>query len=205
MVKKSKKRFVIQLSGPGLFIWSVIAFAILGWSFVLGILVGRGSIPEKLKHLADLNKELALVDQRGRQKKEENMQGPTPVSSMQVEKLDFFQKLAEKKEGKVPLAQPKKTTKPPSRTTGPRPAITVTSSKGQYTIQLASFDSVSKATALVHRLVRKGLSAYYVAANTSKGRFYRVRCGHYASRQEAVSQLHVIATVTGLKGFVCRR
>ncbi len=203
MARKKKKGFVIQFSGPGLALWSVAAFALLAWSFVLGILVGRGSIPEKLKHLATLKKDLALLEQRDRNPKQGRLPGSD--ASPEVGKLDFFQKLAEKKEDKVPLAKPNNDTRSPARS--PR-ALSQDSSAPKtihFTIQLASFDSSNKASALVKRLAQKGLSAYYVRADTKTGTYYRVRCGDYTSREQALSQLRAIVSSTGLKGFVCRK
>jgi len=205
MTQKKKKAFRVELSGAGLAMWCGVVFILLAWSFVLGILVGRGSIPEKLKHLAALKKELAMLDQKEFGSKQPNSITDNSDASPDVEKLDFFQKLAEKKEDKILVTEAPRTKKLTGNTSDTRRTAANIANRVHYTVQVASFDSRQKASNLVQKLIRKGLSAYYVSAETKKGRYFRVRCGDYGSREEALSQLETIRVATGLKGFVCKK
>ena len=202
---QKKKPYKLELSGPRLLMWIAGIFLLLAWSFVLGVLVGRGSIPEKLKNFAILKKELAVLEQRHTNPDPGQGKAAEPDASPEVGKLDFFQKLAEKKEDKVPLAKPNNKRRSPPRTLRANSQVSKAPKSIHFTIQLASFDSANKASLLVKRLAEKGLSAYYVRADTKKGTYYRVRCGDYATREEALSQLRAIVASTGLKGFVCRK
>jgi len=203
--KKNKKGFRVELSGPQLTMWCVVMFILLAWSFILGILVGRGSIPDKLKHLASVKKDLSRLKQVDTTQGQNKVPIGNVDKSDEPEKFDFFQKLAEKKEDRVTPVRQLTTHVHKGKANQDRRPITAASNVTRYTVQVASFTSRQKASSLVQRLTNKGLDAYYVIAETTRGRYYRVRCGDYGSRQEALSKLSVISAATGLKGFVCRK
>ena len=205
MTQKKKKGFRVELSGSRLAIWCGGIFILLAWSFVLGILVGRGSIPERLKHIAALKKESATLGQKGPGLKQPKSIANESAGLSDLEKLDFFQKLAEKKEEKISANRAPKKRKLARKTSDGRRSPAKITNKTHYTIQVASFQSSQQASRLVQKLRKKGLSAYYVCADTKKGRYFRVRCGDYGSREEAISKLNAIRAATGLKGFVCKK
>lgn len=64
--------------------------------------------------------------------------------------------------------------RPPSRTTP-------TTAKGQFTIQVAAYNTQREATSLARQLQRRGLPARVVGVKAP----YRVRVGRYATREEA--------------------
>ncbi|RLB14977.1 MAG: hypothetical protein DRG63_07635 [Deltaproteobacteria bacterium] len=197
--KKSKKKVKLELSGWGLFLWGLLFFVLLAWSFVLGILVGRGTIPESFKRLAELKQEVVQLQKRVKDRNPPQSDVlKTPKA--EEEKFEFFQKLSVKKEERAversSLGSRKSIRSKPSA---------IASTTLRYTIQVASFNSKEKASALVTRLAKQGVSAYYVMAKTGNGIFYRVQCGDFSSRTQAASQLQEITERTGLKGFVCQR
>lgn len=185
--------------------WIAGIFLLLAWSFVLGVLVGRGSIPEKLKHLTDLKKKLATLEQQYDTGAQKSSKSRAREEAPEGEEFDFFQKLAEKKEEKIVLSQQSKPNAAPKPTNRVSVSPSTGSSGVHYTIQLASFDSREKAAKLVQVLGKKGISAYYVMADTKRGRYYRVRYGDFESREAALSELGVVSVKTGLRGFVCKR
>ncbi|HDM09509.1 MAG TPA: SPOR domain-containing protein [Desulfobacteraceae bacterium] len=205
MTRKKKKVYKFEFSGPRLAMWASGVFLLLAWSFVLGVLVGRGSIPARLRHLGVLKKQLARLEQQADTGPKDQAKPSDKQEVTGSEKFDFFQKLAEKKEEKILPPRAPKGSAPKRATSRERSKPTKSPSTQRYTIQVASFPTKAKAANLVQRLQKKGVSAYYVLADTNKGRYYRVRCGEFSSQQEAVSRLKVIADITGMKGFVCKK
>ncbi len=79
--------------------------------------------------------------------------------------------------------------KPPAQTPGettPKLSIPTTGS-GQFTVQVSSWSTRSKAEAEVNKLTRAGLTAFVADAMVAGEKKYRVRVGHYATEQEAAA------------------
>jgi cell division septation protein DedD len=63
--------------------------------------------------------------------------------------------------------------------------------KDQFAVQFRAFTSGAEAAAFVHELTTDGYDAYVKVADIpKKGRFYRVRAGHFATRAEAEKFQH---------------
>jgi cell division septation protein DedD len=83
------------------------------------------------------------------------------------------------------------------------PAVPVAKTgAGKYTIQLAAIAERAKAEKTVKQLIEKGFDAYYYETKVKKKTFYRIRCGRFTDRAEAVKTALKLQEKTGLKGYV---
>jgi len=73
---------------------------------------------------------------------------------------------------------------------------------GKYTIQLAAIAERAKAEKTVKQLKEKGFDAYYYETKVKKKTLYRIRCGKFTDRAEAVKTALKLQEKTGLKGYV---
>ncbi len=98
--------------------------------------------------------------------------------------------------GTVPVEKAEEVKKPaeaPKKEAAPAPPAS--SSNGLYTIQLASSQNRDEAEALIKRLRTGRYDAYIVEVDLgSKGIWYRVRVGHYETREMAEKALKIIQT-----------
>jgi cell division protein FtsN len=73
-----------------------------------------------------------------------------------------------------------------------KPARKVKAPPGEYTVQVASWETKDEAEKLVEFFKGKGFEARLEEADLSSGRWYRVRIGHYdnySSASEAANQI----------------
>lgn len=97
---------------------------------------------------------------------------------------------AKKTEASAPAAPATPTSVPPAREPEPAPQ---TVGAGPYTIQLAASQNREEAEALKNKLVDKKYDAYVLKVEIpGKGLWYRVRVGHYQSREQAEKALRII-------------
>ncbi len=83
------------------------------------------------------------------------------------------------------------------------PILPQKSATNQYAVQVASFSKKISAEALAEKLRKRGHDAYVVSQEIpQKGRWHRVRIGHYANRAEAVSVSNRIKRSEKLDSFV---
>ncbi|MGB3942821.1 MAG: SPOR domain-containing protein [Candidatus Manganitrophaceae bacterium] len=124
--------------------------------------------------------------------KDQSSRPPIPGGLSTKKDLTFFETLKDKKEKNL-SPSPKKES-PPKRQTEPAKtalapesgSVKSSSSARLYTIQVASFTEKKGAETLIDQLKRKGYPVYLETGEIHrKGRFYRVRVGHYSSRAEA--------------------
>ena len=221
-VKKRRWRYQIDLGPLSIIVWGICIFFFLVWIFVLGIFVGRGFLPDKISDLSDLKGEINKLHDTVETKEAKETKASTPSSLPENEpKLAFYDKLTTKKdEAKsslqneiaaeipktpVPLketipAQPaagdKKEAAPSSSVTTPKPGA------GKYTIQIASIADLAKAQKTVKQLVEKGFDAYYYVTKVKGKTYYRVRCGKFSDRAEAVKTALKLQEKTGYIGYV---
>ena len=66
---KTRKKYLLQLTGKGLFLGLCLLFLISGWMFVLGVLVGRGTAPVNFDVQALQKELLALKESMLKQEK----------------------------------------------------------------------------------------------------------------------------------------
>ena len=76
------------------------------------------------------------------------------------------------------------------------------SDRGEFTIQVSSFTEREKATDLVSRLIRKKYPAYITSIKISQKTWYRVRVGHFTSREEAEEFALILKEKEKLSAFV---
>jgi cell division septation protein DedD len=217
--KKKRWRYQIDLGPLSFILWGIFIFFILGWIFVLGIFVGRGFFPGKITNLSELKGEINKL-QESVEIKETVKSSVSPSDTLETEpELAFYDKLTTKKDEaknnpqearteiiKAPAAplkpvtdqasgSNKKDVKPPSDST-PK------SGSGKFTIQVASIGELGKAQKTVNQLIEKGFKAYYYETNVKGKTYYRIRCGKFSDRIEALKYSLTLEEKTGLKGYV---
>jgi len=126
------------------------------------------------------------------------------VGVIPKEDLTFFKTLKEK-EGKgknsVALTPKKGSRTARAPTAGQERALL--SVPGLYTIQVASFSEREGADALARKLRQKGYDAYVTTAELSeKGRWFRVRVGHFSTALEAKNAAEALHRNERLSFFV---
>ncbi len=212
------------MTGLSIFLWSFCLFFLLSWIFVLGILVGRGFLPDAVTVLSDLKSQIGKLQAMVNHDRSYDIgskKEPDPDP-----KLAFYEKLSSKKgeakEKWVPekkFEDPKKET-PPVKVEAYQPALPEIKEKEsteilnkqltsvidttQYTVQLASLEDGSKAEKMVNQLIERGYPAYFYEAKLDGKTYYRIRCGRFMSREEAGNYAGKVAREFGIKGFVSR-
>ena len=73
-----------------------------------------------------------------------------------------------------------------------------------YTIQIASLNNKEKADKLINTIKKIGYEAYYVEANIENRTYYRIRCGRFYERNEALIHVKELEQKIGMKGFISR-
>jgi len=211
------KTVVFRLTRKGVLLWTVLICLISGWTFFLGILVGRDTAPIRFdidrlqKELAELKKKsLDSALHRFKIKEDPNAEEPD---------LRFYEALRATAEelSLPPIPEGKKENTPASETVrtakAPPPADPRGGGSGpshpnpkdagnRFSVQVASVKNAEDADRLVRTLVKKGFAAFRNAAEVpGKGTWYRVRVGPYGSREEAGGALKRLEKEK-LKGFV---
>ncbi len=189
---RGKKKYKIELSGGSLFLGGLALFFVLAWIFVLGILVGRGLIPEKVKKLTRFKEQVLGIKKSA---VKEGVEEEILNQKIKEPEFEFVKKLPQKKSPAVP---------DPVRVKGAGKAKAIKAGKGAFTVQLASFDDEGKAKTLVNTLIKKGCQAYSHKAVVAGKVYYRVRAGQFKSRQEAQKYKQTLQRLLGLNGFVCK-
>ncbi|MDB9823158.1 SPOR domain-containing protein [Deltaproteobacteria bacterium] len=217
------KRYKIELTSLSALLWCVFLFFLLIWVFVLGILVGRGFLPGTVTTISELKSQITKLQEMVSIK--EPYDSSTPKETEQDPKLAFYEKLASKKDEvknnwkpeadvdelkdeelpptsealqkspedeKVLISLPEKEESKPSISTV------------MYTVQLASIGDLGKAEKLIKDLIAQGYDAYFYEIDVKGKTYYRIRCGRFASRNEALIYAQEIEKGAGLKGFVSR-
>jgi cell division septation protein DedD len=179
----------------------LLLFGVAVWMFILGMLVGRGTAPVEFDTQA-LQKELAAL-RDSMAKKERNAIEKAMRGGDEKDVVDFYEDLkkdnpdttvqARVQSGsgsgqtkgaahKTPVASLKK-----KKAAAAKPAA---SQQGKLTIQVASLRDADAAKRIIANLKKEGYPAYLSKhAAAGKKPWYRVRVGHYPSRQQAGKDL----------------
>lgn len=198
--KKPKRRTIqIPLTARSLVLWGGVLFLLMGWSFFLGVITGRGILPEGMLSPAKLK---SLM-------KEFTVPGHGKSSGMEIihehakdPKLAFYEKLSSKKEEVVR----RKIKRPAPGNRKKRTDLKESSPISiLYTVQVASLQNEVKALQMVNRLTERGYDAYYSRVDLNGKIRYRVRCGRMDTAEKARALARTLALQEGLKGFVTRR
>jgi cell division septation protein DedD len=184
--KSQAAQFSIQVGWMGLIGGSLLGLLILAWIFVLGVLVGRGDIPNPLE-MPFLKKPpvsgspQTLHTGTENSKSEPHEQQPQP-------QLDFYNDL--NKEGaEVRGVMPKEpvSEKLPDKLTGDVPQKTEEKKPPSkyYTVQLASFKDKAQARLFAEQMHKKEIPCQLSAVNSNGMVWYRVRTGRFQDHASA--------------------
>ena len=174
------------------------------WMFVLGIFVGRKSVPVTF-HMKDIKEVLASLKEEDAKKGSSAITGSK--SSDKKEALDFYESLKENKGEERPKIQSSskenqkkkvsvsKKDVPPKVSQSKETQSSNTRDEGEknFTIQVASVQDEKTANRMVADLKKDGYPAYKMNINIPElGVWFRVRVGPYSSRDKAGSVIEVL-------------
>jgi cell division protein FtsN len=193
--EKEKKLFRLELSRTALFFWSLAFIVLLGWIFTLGVLAGRGLLPSGSETLAELKNQIVKLQEMVGQKESELDE----IRDVQKDaNFAFYDELSSKR--KEPAQEkPQEKNAAADNVKTPSPS---SSDSGLYVVQVASLDQEKQAFNMVNRLVNKGYPAYHYKIFIKGRNYFRVRCGTFKTRNEALNTQRKLAENEKLKGFV---
>ena len=216
---KTKKKYLLQLTGRGLLLGLCLLFLISGWMFVLGVLVGRGTAPVNFDIQALQNElkqlKVSMIKQERRAMESDSAKAGAQAAFEFYEALKKKEqteqfKLPEKKEtSKAPPPSPLVSQKRISKSNGDvKPKRDLPKIKpqtaGSTAVQVASTKDEASAIELVKKLKQLGYSGFRIqAAIPNKGTWYRVRVGPYGTKAQA-EQMRTELLKDGFKGIVVK-
>ena len=201
-----KKKSSPQWTRKGLAIWISLTFFACAWMFVLGIFVGRGTVPVRFD-IEKLEKELAALKEAVI-KKEFDRYKVDSNSEDNKTGMGFYEALKNTGEEeslkadipkKKPKPLPKKAVSGAKKTIVSKKSVTAlkektatfkksTKDNKNFTIQVAALKDPKVADNLMAKLKKRGYPAYRsIGKIPGKGIFYRVRIGSFKNRAEAGS------------------
>ncbi len=207
MVKKGHKtkgkteRYMIELTSFSAMLWGVFLFFLLIWVFVLGILVGRGFLPGTMTTMTELREQIKRLQDIVN--KEESYDVRPPGGTDNDPELAFYEKLAGKKE-EIKNSWKPETEDDTVKEKEQKPSKPSPSPDKLYTVQIASIGDREKAEKMVIDLIGKGYDAYSYETDIKGKIYYRIRCGKFQSREEALNYAQRLEEQEGFKGFVSR-
>ena len=219
--KKNKDgRYHVEFSLLSLFCWSLGLFFLLVWIFVLGILVGRGFLPEGMKTLSELKAPIAKLQEMVTNKESDDLAHLKKMNKKP--KFEFYDELSAKKEEVLKKGRTETKKQRPKATPPPdsSPILRETASSGkvnnrpdapplqetgdEYTLQLASLETEIQAIKMTEQLTGEGYPAYYYMVEINGKRYFRVRCGRFKDKKEALDFKTLLAEKKDIKGFITR-
>lgn len=200
--KKKGKRYHVELSLMSIFFWGLGLFFLLGWIFVLGILVGRGFLPGGVNTLTELKAQIVKLQDMVSRK--DSLDVDVIKKLHRDPKFAFYDELATKKEEatKKNKISVRKHISPVKPDKGPVKRSKPLETGKAYTLQIASLENEIKAIKMVNQLVDQGYPAYYYKASIDEKDYYRVRCGRFKDRKEADVFRKQLAGREKIEGFV---
>jgi len=199
-----KKKSSPQWTRKGLTLWICLTFFACAWMFVLGIFVGRGTVPVKFD-MEKLEKELAALKEAVIKKQFDRYKLDSNTEDNKT-KMGFYEALkntGEEERLKADIPQnkpkplPKKTVSTAKKPTVSKKTVTVRKTKTassiksakddkNFTIQVAALKDSKMADMMVAKLKKKGYPAYRsIGKIPGKGIFYRIRIGSFKNRAKA--------------------
>ena len=97
--REGTRTYQIELTLLSLFVYGFCLLFLLSWIFVLGILVGRGYLPEAVTDLSDLRKQMSRIQEMVSRSRSEELKAKKETD--QEPKLAFYDRLSSKKEETV--------------------------------------------------------------------------------------------------------
>jgi cell division protein FtsN len=197
--KKKQKKVLLELTFKSVIYWGGGLLFLLIWTFILGVLVGRGHLSfglmkDKFAEVQEMvGQEDPSVSKMGKKTEEDP-------------KFAFYEELCSRKEEAAkksrPTAVKKAKKKSTSKTTQKKKATL--KPEQRYVLQIGSFGDKAKAAALVDRLKKRGYPAYFLVASVDGKLYYRVKCGPFGSEKKADGFKKEVAQKEGISGFVTR-
>jgi len=192
--EKPKKRYALQFSPTSLLFSGIGCIFILVWVFALGIMVGRGFLPDSMEGLWGFKGKTAN-DKPGSKAKH--------VPPIKEEELTFYNQLIDTKSKArsepLPNAPRKNQLKAPKR---PKTTQEEADTADSYRVQVAALKDKAKTEEMVKRLIKAGYPAYYYQTLINGEIYYRVRCGRFANADQAKSLAARLSEKEGFKPFI---
>ena len=211
--KQSKKsqKIKIELTPFSIFLWSLFLLFLLAWVFVLGILAGRGLLPGTMPN--PLKKLKQTVNQKEEYEYKEPKKDPAFVfydnleskknevkrRSIPPREKESSQKITLSRDEEAPVSE-----KPKSGEISEDKPLPATQLQDFFSVQIASVSDSGRAETLVKELVDQDYDAYYYSATVNGKKTYRIMCGRFSRRSEAVMCLNKLKRDTGYKGFIVK-
>jgi len=205
--KKDKKKPALQFVPKEPSSWIFLIVFVSAWMFVLGVLVGRDTVPVKFD-IEKLQKELVALKEAVIKKEQKRFKIDSDGVRNKTD-FGFYEALKETKKNKnngagISKKQETKhlskneTVKVKKRVISGKSKIinkdkqkNLTETDKKLTIQVASLKDSKDADEMVARLKKKGYPAYRISSNISeKGIWHRVRIGFFKDKAEAGSTLN---------------
>jgi len=205
--KKDKKKPSFQFVPKEPSVWIFLIIFVSAWMFVLGVLVGRDTVPVKFD-IEKLQKELVALKEAVIRKEQKRFKIDSDGVRNKTD-FGFYEALKENQKDKNDGAgiSKKQETKHLSKNETVKVKKRVISGKSKIinkdkqknltetdkklTIQVASLKDSKDADEMVARLKKKGYPAYRTSSNIpKKGIWHRVRIGYFKDKAEAGSTLN---------------
>jgi cell division protein FtsN len=191
--EKERKRHTFQFSFRSFSILSIGVFFVLGWVFFLGILVGRGLLPNSIENFSFIKKKIV---------KDETEKKNEHTSPIKIDELSFYNHLIDKKEKAkkkpLPPALPKNHVKKIEK----KQLGQLKQEIRSYSIQVAALKDEAKTKKMVERLTTLGYQAYYYQIVINGEMYYRIRCGPFSTITKAKQYAKRLANKEGFKPFI---
>ncbi|MBW2334667.1 MAG: SPOR domain-containing protein [Deltaproteobacteria bacterium] len=191
--EREKKRHTFQFSFRSLSLLSIGVFFVLGWVFFLGILVGRGLLPNSIENFSFIKKKIVKDEI---EKKNEH------VSPIKIDELSFYNHLIDKKEDAKKKAPPATLSKNQVKKIEKTKLGQLKQKMRSYSIQVAALKDKAKTKKMVERLTGLGYQAYYYQILINGEIYYRIRCGPFSTIEKAKQYATRLANKEGFKPFI---
>ncbi len=201
--KKDKKKPFLQFVPKKPSAWIFLIIFVSAWMFVLGVLVGRDTVPVKFD-IEKLQKELVALKEAVIKKEQKRFKIDSEGVRNKTD-FGFYEALKETKKDKNNGAGISKKQETKHKTVKVKKKVIPDKAKiinkvkqkdiietdKKLTIQVASLKNSKAADEIVARLRGKGYPAYRISSNIpEKGIWHRVRIGAFKNKAEAGSTLN---------------
>jgi len=194
--EKPRKRYVLQFSLTSVLLSSAGGIFILAWVFALGIMVGRGSLHNKVEGFFGFKRKTVNTEHRNK------IDHAPPIKE---EELTFYNQLIDTKP--KPKTRPTPPPQPPAedqlRVERRIKELREKRQKaGRYRVQVAALKDRQKSERMVAKLIKAGYPAYYRTAIINGETYYRIRCGPVSGAHEAKVLASRLKEKEGFKPFI---
>ena len=159
----------------------------------MGILVGRGLLPNSIENFSFIKKKIVKDEA---EKKNEH------VSPIKIDELSFYNHLIDKKEKAKKKAPPPTLSKNQEKKTEKTQLGQLKKEIRSYSIQVAALKDKAKTKKMVEKLTSLGYQAYYYQILINGEMYYRIRCGPFSTIEKAKQYAKRLANKEGFKPFI---